>query len=160
MLPTSFPETRNAGVCSSQMPESFNPWTTLYQPKLDFKVGWDFRTDVYTVTNRAPKPSEPARYEYHRGAPASKAMTLIAFVDNLQGHGHNLRRLELFHQRAPLEAGHRCRDRSGWIAAKLRSPAQQQVCPRRSQQHANVDRACALKQSAMLIVGMKFHLGR
>ncbi len=71
-------------------PESFNPWATLYQPKLDFKVGWDFRTDVYTVTDRAPKQGEQARYEYRRGVPASKAMTLIAFVDNLQGHGHVL----------------------------------------------------------------------
>ncbi len=71
-------------------PESFNPWVILYQPLMDFKVGWDFRTDVYSVTDRAPKPGQPARYEYRRDAPGSKAMTLVAFVDNSQGHGHVL----------------------------------------------------------------------
>jgi hypothetical protein len=71
-------------------PETFNPWVTLYQPQMDFKVGWNFRTDVYSVTNRAPKTGESARYEYRRGAPGSKAMTLIAFVHNSQGHGHVL----------------------------------------------------------------------
>ena len=71
-------------------PESFNPWVTLYQPEMDFKVGWNFHTDVYTVTDRAPKPDEPATYEYHRSAPGSKALTLVAFVENSQGHGHVL----------------------------------------------------------------------
>jgi len=70
--------------------ESFNPWVTLYQPLLDFKVGWDFRTDIYSVTDRAPKPGQLARYEYRRDAPGSKAMTLVAFVNNSQGHGHVL----------------------------------------------------------------------
>ncbi len=71
-------------------PESFNPWVTLYQPQMDFKVSWDFRTDVYSVTDRAPKPGEPASYEYRRNMHGSKAMTLVAFVENAQGHGHVL----------------------------------------------------------------------
>ena len=70
--------------------ETFNPWGTLYQPQMDFKVGWDFRTDVYSVTDRAPKAGELTRYEYRRGDPGSKAMTLIAFVRNSQGHGNVL----------------------------------------------------------------------
>lgn len=71
-------------------PESFNPWVTLYQPQLDFKVSWDFRTDIYCVTDRAAKPGEPAQYEYRRNAHGSKAMTLVAFMDNSQGRGHVL----------------------------------------------------------------------
>lgn len=70
--------------------ESFNPWVTLYQPMMDFKVGWDFQTDIYSVTDRAPKPGQLARYEYRRDAPGSKAMTLVAFVENSQGHGRVL----------------------------------------------------------------------
>lgn len=71
-------------------PESFNPWVTLYQPQIDFKVEWDFRTDTYSVTDRAHKPGQPATYEYRRGAPDSKALTLVAFLENSQGHGHVL----------------------------------------------------------------------
>lgn len=70
--------------------ESFNPWVTLYQPQLDFRAAWDFHTDIYSVTDRAPRPGEPARFEYRRAAPGSKAITLIAFIENSQGHGHVL----------------------------------------------------------------------
>ncbi len=70
--------------------ETFNPWVTLYQPQMDFRVGWDFRTDIYSVIDRAPKAGEPARYEYRRAAPGSKALTLVAFLKNSQGHGHVL----------------------------------------------------------------------
>lgn len=70
--------------------ESFNPWATLYQPEMDFKVAWDFRTDIHSVIDRAHKPGEPTSYEYRRDAPGSKALTLVAFVNNAQGHGHVL----------------------------------------------------------------------
>ncbi len=70
--------------------ETFNPWVTLYEPQMDFNVGWDFHRDVYSVTDRAPKAGEPARYEYRRSAPGSKALTLISFLENSQGHGHVL----------------------------------------------------------------------
>jgi hypothetical protein len=70
--------------------ESFNPWASLYQPQMDFKVGWDFHSDVYSVTNRAPKQGEPTRCVYRRDAPGNKALTLLAFLDNSQGHGHVL----------------------------------------------------------------------
>ena len=70
--------------------ESFNPWVTLYQPQMDFKVTWDFKSDIYSVTDRAPKPGEPPAYEYRRSAPDSKAITLVAFIENSQGHGRVL----------------------------------------------------------------------
>ena len=70
--------------------ETFNPWVTLYQPQMDFRVGWDFRTDIYSVIDRTPKAGEPARYEYRRTDPGSKALTLVAFLKNSQGHGHVL----------------------------------------------------------------------
>ena len=70
--------------------ESFNPWGTLYQPEMDFKVARGFNTDVYSVTDRAPKSGEPRTYEYRRSAAGSKAITLVALLDNSQGHGRVL----------------------------------------------------------------------
>lgn len=70
--------------------ETFNPWASIYQPQIDFKVAWDFRSDRYSVTDRAPTSGHPATYEYCRGAVGSKALTLVAFVKNSQGHGHVL----------------------------------------------------------------------
>jgi hypothetical protein len=70
--------------------ETFNPWVTLYQPALDFHVHWDYKTDIYSVDNHAPKAGEQSRYEYTRTAPGSRPLTLIALVDNTQGHGRVL----------------------------------------------------------------------
>ncbi len=70
--------------------ETFDPWVTLYQPQLDFLVHWDYRTDVYTVTDRAPKPGEPKQYVYDRKTPGLSAYTLIALADNTQGQGRVL----------------------------------------------------------------------
>ena len=72
---------------------TFNPWITLYQPALDFEVQWDYKSDVYSVINRAPKPGERSRYEYNRrlepGQPLDP-LTHIALMDNTQGHGRVL----------------------------------------------------------------------
>lgn len=70
--------------------ESFNPWVTLYQSALDFYVRWDYKSDVGVVTNRAPKPGEPARLQYDRRLPGQKALTLVALTDNSQGNGRVL----------------------------------------------------------------------
>ncbi len=70
--------------------ETFNPWVTLYQPLLDFYVHWDYRTDIYTVTNRAPRAGEQRKYIYDRKTPGLRAYTLIALVDNTQGRGRVL----------------------------------------------------------------------
>jgi len=70
--------------------ETFNPWVTLYQPLLDFYVHWDYKTDIYTVINRAPHPGEQKVYEYDRRIPGLKAYTLIALVNNTQGPGRVL----------------------------------------------------------------------
>ena len=70
--------------------ETFNPWVTLYQPQLDFHVHWDYKTDLYTVTNRAPRTGEKSSYQYDRRIPGSKALTLIALTDNSQGQGRVL----------------------------------------------------------------------
>lgn len=71
-------------------PETFNPWVTLYQPMLDFNIHWDYKTDVYSVTNRVPKPGEASHYEYIRNVAHSRAMTLIALINNSQGQGRIL----------------------------------------------------------------------
>ena len=72
---------------------TFNPWITLYQPALDFEVQWDYKSDVYSVINRAPKAGERSRYEYNRrlepGQPLDP-LTHIALMDNTQGHGRVL----------------------------------------------------------------------
>jgi hypothetical protein len=70
--------------------ETFNPWVTLYQPLLDFYVHWDYRTDIYTVTDRAPRAGEQRQYIYDRKTPGLKAYTLVALVDNTQGRGRVL----------------------------------------------------------------------
>jgi hypothetical protein len=70
--------------------ETFNPWVTLYQPKLDFNAHWDYKSDVYRITNRAPKPGEQSQYDYDRRNSADKPLTLIALMDNSQGHGRVL----------------------------------------------------------------------
>jgi hypothetical protein len=68
-------------------PETFNPWVTLYQPLLDFHVHWDYKTDMYSVDNRAQKSGEETQYRYSRAQPHSHPLTLIALVDNTQGQG-------------------------------------------------------------------------
>jgi hypothetical protein len=65
--------------------ETFNPWVTLYQRELDFYVHWDYVHDVHYVSNRAPKPGEQAEYVFR-----SKAYTLVALTDNVQGEGRVL----------------------------------------------------------------------
>lgn len=70
--------------------ETFNPWVSLYKPPLDFDVHWEYKSDIYTVTNRAPHPGEQAQYEYDRHTPGLKAYTLIALVNNTQGQGRVL----------------------------------------------------------------------
>jgi hypothetical protein len=71
--------------------ESFNPWVTLYHPAMDFEAHWDYKTDVYTVVNRAPAPGESSSYSYNRhDGEGQKALTHIALVDNTQGQGRVL----------------------------------------------------------------------
>jgi hypothetical protein len=70
--------------------ETFNPWVTLYQPLMDFYVHWDYKTDIYSVTDRAPKAGEQRQYIYDRKTPGLKAYTLVALVDNTQGRGRVL----------------------------------------------------------------------
>lgn len=70
--------------------ETFNPWVTLYQPQLDFQVRWNSKNDRYSVTDSAPRPGEPGVYTYNRDTPGTKALALVAFLDNSQGEGHVL----------------------------------------------------------------------
>jgi hypothetical protein len=69
--------------------ETFNPWITLYKNNMDFYASWDFRTDVYSILNRAPQPGEPAHYDYVRSVrtPPSVAYAHVALLDNSQGSG-------------------------------------------------------------------------
>lgn len=68
---------------------TFNPWVTLYQPALDFDVRWDYIHNVYYVSNRAPRAGEQKQYVYDR-QDGTKAYTLVALTDNLQGTGRVL----------------------------------------------------------------------
>jgi hypothetical protein len=71
--------------------ESFNPWVTLYHPAMDFEAHWDYKTDVYTVVNRAQASGDSASYSYNRrDGEVQKALTHIALVDNAQGQGRVL----------------------------------------------------------------------
>ncbi len=70
--------------------ETFNPWVTLYQPSLDFNVHWDFTHNTYTMSNKAPRGSEPAVYTYDPKSGSLGALSAIAFVENTQGQGNVL----------------------------------------------------------------------
>lgn len=68
---------------------TFNPWVTLYRSGLDFHADWDYKNDVYLVTNSAPKPGELPEYKYERKANTTwiHPITHIAYTDNSQGQG-------------------------------------------------------------------------
>jgi hypothetical protein len=71
--------------------ESFNPWVTLYQHEMDFVAHWDFKKDIYSVENQAPKPGELPLYQYSRQNPQPQpAITHIALLNNSQGLGRVL----------------------------------------------------------------------
>jgi hypothetical protein len=72
--------------------ETFNPWVTLYQPKMDFVSHWNYSTDLYTIENRAPKPGEQKLYSYNRRVQRQlqHPYTHIALLDNSQGQGNVL----------------------------------------------------------------------
>jgi hypothetical protein len=70
--------------------DTFNPWVSLYQPQLDFRTQWDFKHNIYTVTNRAPHIGEQAAYTYSPQTGPASALTLVALTDNTQGGGRVL----------------------------------------------------------------------
>jgi hypothetical protein len=70
--------------------DTLNPWISLYQPQLDFRIQWDIQRNIYTVTNRAPRPGEQAAYTYSPEVGPMAALTVVALADNTQGGGRVL----------------------------------------------------------------------
>jgi hypothetical protein len=63
-----------------------NPWVELFEPKMNF-VFIDARIRQYTVLNRAPIGSEPARWTANYDDPEHRVYGVVGFLSNLGGTG-------------------------------------------------------------------------
>ncbi len=69
---------------------SYNPWTELFQSGLSLQLSWDVNQDLFTITNRAPKPGESAVYQWTPKTGRRGGLTLISLTNNSQGNGRVL----------------------------------------------------------------------
>jgi len=66
-----------------------NPWLEMFEPRMNFVLTNNYRTHVFTVLNRAPKPGEPSHWESTNGSPQS-VYGVIALRPNLSNNGELL----------------------------------------------------------------------
>ena len=66
-----------------------NPWVELFEPKMNF-VFSDAHMRQYTVVNRAPVGSEPAKWSADYDDPQKRIYGVVAFLPNLRGTGNVL----------------------------------------------------------------------
>ena len=67
-----------------------NPWVELYERNLNFAFHNDYKSKVFSVTNRSPKPGEPKRWDSAGDDPLRRVYCLLAYVPNLSGTGNAL----------------------------------------------------------------------
>jgi hypothetical protein len=63
-----------------------NPWVELFEPKMNF-VFADAHIREYTVLNRAPAGTEPARWTANYDDPLHRVYGVVGFLTNLGGTG-------------------------------------------------------------------------
>jgi hypothetical protein len=63
-----------------------NPWVELFEPKMNF-VFADARIRQYSVVNRAPTGTEPARWIANYDDPQHRVYGVVGFLPNLGGTG-------------------------------------------------------------------------
>jgi hypothetical protein len=68
---------------------SADPWVELFEPRMNFVLGDDYRT-LYGVINRSPQKGEPARWESKRDDPQQRVFAVVAYLSNLAGDGNAL----------------------------------------------------------------------
>lgn len=67
-----------------------NPWVELFERNMNFAFEDNYKTGVFTVFNRAPRPGEPARWDSAWNDPQRKVYGLVAYLPNLAGDGNVL----------------------------------------------------------------------
>jgi hypothetical protein len=63
-----------------------NPWVELFEPKMNF-VFADAHIRQYTVLNRAPAPTEPAKWTSNYDDAQHRVYAVVGFLPNLGGTG-------------------------------------------------------------------------
>jgi hypothetical protein len=66
-----------------------NPWVELFEPKMNF-VFADARIRQYTVLNRTPTGTEPAKWIANYDDPQHRVYGVVGFLPNLGGTGNGL----------------------------------------------------------------------
>ena len=64
-----------------------NPWVQLFEQHMNFVSSDDLKTKIFSITNRSPRPGEPARWESAADDPEHRVFGVVALVPNLTGDG-------------------------------------------------------------------------
>jgi hypothetical protein len=67
-----------------------NPWVELFERNLNFVFHDDYKTGIFSVTNRSPHAGEPAQWDSAWNDPQRRVYSLVAYVPNLAGDGNVL----------------------------------------------------------------------
>ncbi|MBW4028866.1 MAG: hypothetical protein HIU93_15985 [Acidobacteria bacterium] len=67
-----------------------NPWVTLFQDKLNFRLQYKPEVNQSFVVNERPVGSEQKEYFNGTGADANQTYSVIDYLPNLEGNGHVL----------------------------------------------------------------------
>jgi hypothetical protein len=81
-----FDELKNGNAILMGSP-NYNPWVTLFDRNLDFRLGYDGIANSMTIENKAPKSGESSKYLWSQADPNRIGYALIALTDNLQNSG-------------------------------------------------------------------------
>ena len=69
---------------------STNPWSAMFEPKLNFRFYSDFRSDTAICMNRSPEPGEQPEYLPINEGAKRTVYAAVAFVPNLNDAGRVL----------------------------------------------------------------------
>lgn len=67
-----------------------NPWVELFERNMNFVFADDYATGVFSVINKAPRSTEPARWNSLWNDPQRRVYGLVAYLPNLGGAGNAL----------------------------------------------------------------------
>lgn len=67
-----------------------NPWVELFERNMNFAFVDDYKHGVFSVLNRTPRGTEPARWNSVWNDPQRRVYGLVAYVPNLAGDGNAL----------------------------------------------------------------------
>jgi len=67
-----------------------NPWSAMFEAKLNFWFFSDLKTDTAICMNRSPQPGEEAQYPPINAGAKRAVYAAVAFIPNLNGAGNVL----------------------------------------------------------------------